>query len=167
MDLKSRIARIDAVRNENGLSIHQLSDMCNISKSTISRVLAGKNEPKEYTICAMEEALGITDQPVGELIRERAESDPFLEAYLNMQEMRIKRLRAHYTMLLAEKNRWIMLLFILSLILVIFICSILVFDALHPDIGWIRQQLGLGFGKFKDILRATGDLISNFCLNIV
>lgn len=167
MELKERIDRINAARKEHGLSIQQLADMCQISASTVSRTLSGKTEPTDFTINAMEGALGITDNPMGDPIMERVASDPILERYLNMQEMRIIRLRAHYNMLLTEKNRWIMLLFILSLILVIFICSILVLDVLHPDIGWIRQQLGLGFGKFKDILRATGDLISNFCLNIV
>ena len=167
MELKDRIDRINAARKEHGLSIQQLADMCDISASTVSRTLAGKTEPTDFTITAMEEALGITDKPIGEPIMERVSSDPILERYLNMQEMRIVRMRAHYNMLLAEKNRWIMLLFILSLVLVIFICYIMVLDVLHPDIGWIRQQLGLGFSKFKGFLNAAGDLMSNFCLNIV
>lgn len=159
MDLKSRIDRINAARKEHGLSIQQLADMCKISASTVSRTLAGKTEPTDFTTMAMEEALGITDKPVGDPIMERVASDPILERYLNMQEMRIVRLRAHYNMLLAEKNRWIMLLFILCLVFVIFICSILVLDVLHPDIGWIREKLGLGFDRFKDILRVAGDLL--------
>lgn len=163
MDLKSRIEQINAVRNENGLSIHQLSDMCNISVSTISRTLAGKTEPKEYTIRAMEESLGITDLPIGDPIRERAATDPILEAYLNMQEARITRMRAHYNMLLAEKNRWIRMLFLLTIILVTFICGILLYDALHPDIGWIREQLGLGFDWMESMLSA----FQNICLNII
>ena len=167
MELKDRIDRINASRKEHGLSIQQLADMCDISASTVSRTLAGKTEPTDFTITAMEEALGITDKPIGEPIMERVSSDPILERYLNMQEMRIVRMRAHYNMLLAEKNRWIMLLFILSLVLVIFICYIMVLDVLHPDIGWIRKQLGLGYSKFKEFLNATGELLSNFCLNIV
>lgn len=139
--------------------MQQLADMCDLSASTVSRTLAGKTEPTDFTINTMEGALGITDDPIGEPIMERAASDPILERYLNMQEMRIIRMRAHYNMLLAEKNRWIMLLFILSLILVMFICYILVLDVLHPDIGWIRQQLGLGFDRFKYILTVAGDLL--------
>lgn len=150
MELKDRIDRINAARKEHGLSIQQLADMCQISASTVSRTLAGKTEPTDFTITAMEGALGITDNPMGDPIMERVASDPILERYLNMQEMRIIRLRAHYNMLLAEKNRWIKLLFILSLVLVVFICSILILDVLHPDIGWIRQQLGLGIDFFKE-----------------
>lgn len=96
MELKERIDRINAARKEHGLSIQQLADMCQISASTVSRTLAGKTEPTDFTITAMEEALGITDKPIGEPIMERVSSDPILERYLNMQEMRIIRLRAHY-----------------------------------------------------------------------
>lgn len=159
MDLRGRIERINATRKEHGLTMQQLADMCGLSASTVSRTLSGKTEPTDYTINTMEDALGITDDPIGEPIMERAASDPILERYLNMQEMRITRMRAHYNMLLAEKNRWIMLLFILSLVLVIFICYILVIDVLHPDIGWIRQQLGLGFDKFRGIIKVSWDLL--------
>lgn len=167
MDLKERIDRINAARKEHGLSIQQFADMCGISASTVSRTLVGKTEPTDFTISAMEGSLGITDNPMGDPIMERVASDPILERYLNMQEMRIVRLRAHYNMLLAEKNRWIMLLFILCIVFVIFISSILVLDVLHPDIGWIQEKLGLGFDRFKDILQVSGDLLQNFCLYAV
>lgn len=143
--VNERIKAIIQERNKQGLSIQQLADMCQISASTVSRTLSGKTEPTDFTINAMEGALGITDNPMGDPIMERVASDPILERYLNMQEMRIVRLRAHYNMLLAEKNRWIMMLFILCLVFVIFICSILVLDVLHPDIGWVREKLGLWF----------------------
>lgn len=163
MELKNRIDRINTIRKDQGLSIQQLADMCQISASTVSRTLAGKTEPTDFTMSAMEQALGITDRPSGEPIMDLAASDPILERYLNMQEMRINRMRAHYNMLLAEKNRWIKLLFILSLVLVVFICSILILDVLHPDIGWIRQQLGLGIDFFKE---TVGVVIQNFIDNI-
>lgn len=165
--MNERISAIMQERNKQGLSIQQLADMCQLSASTVSRTLSGKTDPSEYTIHAMEEALGITDKQTGEPIDAHIENDPILQRYLNMQETRILRLRAHYNMLLAEKNRWIMMLFILSLILVIFICCILVLDVLHPDIGWIREHLGIGFYKFKDILKAYEEFLSNFCLDIV
>lgn len=50
-----------------------------------------------------------------------------------------------YNMLLAEKNRWIKMLFLLVLVLVVFICGLLMYDVLHPDIGWIRDHLGAWF----------------------
>lgn len=163
MELKNRIDRINTIRKDQGLSIQQLADMCQISASTVSRTLAGKTEPTDFTMSAMEQALGITDKPTGEPIMDLAASDPILERYLNMQEVRITRMRAHYNMLLAEKNRWIKLLFILSLVLVMFICAILILDVLHPDIGWIRQQLGLGIDFFKE----TVDCMIQYFLLII
>ena len=91
-----------------------------------------------------------------------AASDPILERYLNMQERRIVRMRAHYNMLLAEKNRWIMMLFVLCLILVSFICVMLIFDVLHPNIGWIRQQLGLGSDWFHDTIDLIKECLRTF-----
>lgn len=134
--------RIDAImqeRQKQGLSIQQLADMCQLSASTVSRTLSGKTDPSEYTIHAMEEALGITDEQTGEPIDAHIENDPILQRYLNMQETRILRLRAHYNMLIAEKNRWIMMLFLLSLSLVIIIIAILVIDVINPNAGWVRR----------------------------
>lgn len=142
MDLKERIERINETRKKHGLSIQQLADMCKISTSTVSRTLAGKTEPTDFTIISMEDALGITDKPVGDAIMERVESDPILERYLNMQEMRIIRLRAHYNMLLEEKNRWIKRLVVLCLIFISFIFIMLIIDLTKSDIGWVRDTFG-------------------------
>lgn len=157
--MQSRVEAVILEQHNQGLSIHQLAKMCQLSDSTVSRTLSVKTEPTEYTIKAMEDALGITDKPTGEPIMERAENDPILQKYLNMQEVRIARLRAHYNMLLAEKNRWINMLFVLSLILVSFICFILVLDVLHPDIGWIREQLGIVRKGFWRIVSSFYEMI--------
>lgn len=163
MDIGGRIERIDAERHNQGLSIQQLADMCQISASTVSRTLAGKTEPTDYTIHAMEQSLGITDKPVGDAIMEHVESDPILERYLNMQEMRIIRLRAHYNMLLAEKNRWIRRLFFLCIGFVVIIIFILAIDMMQSDIGWMRQQLGLGIYFFKE---TVGVVIQHFNIRL-
>lgn len=136
--MNERIETIILEKQKQGLSVQQLADMCRLSASTVSRTLSGKTEPTDFTIRAMEEALGITDKQTGEPIDSHIENDPILQRYLNMQETRILRLRAHYNMLIAEKNRWIMMLFLLSLALVIVIIVILAFDVMHPDVGWVR-----------------------------
>lgn len=167
MEAKDRIDEIIRAKREQGLSVQQLADMCQISASTVSRTLAGKTAPTDFTITAMEEALGITDNPIGEPIQTRAESDPILERYLNTQEVRINRMRAHYNMLLAEKNRWIILSFAINIILVLLICGILILDVLHPDIGWIREQLGIAKAGFWKVLFSFDWINSNICLNIL
>ena len=44
-------------------------------------------------------------------------------------------------MLLASKNRWLLLSFTLNIILSMFLIGWLIYDMLHLDIGWIRDQL--------------------------
>lgn len=114
MDIEGRIARIDAERHNQGLSIQQLADMCQLSASTVSRTLAGKTEPTDYTIHAMEESLGIADSPMDSLPEEQT-----IERYMKLQDSRIARLRAFYNRELAEKDRWIRFLCVLCLFLIV------------------------------------------------
>ena len=114
MDIDGRIERIDAERHNQGLSIQQLADMCQLSASTVSRTLAGKTEPTDYTIHAMEESLGIADSPMDSLPEEQT-----IERYMKLQDSRIARLRAFYNRELAEKGRWIRFLCVLCLFLIV------------------------------------------------
>ena len=114
MDIEGRIARVDTERHNQGLSIQQLADMCQLSASTVGRTLAGKTEPTDYTIHAMEESLGIADEPMDSLPEEQA-----IERYMKLQDSRIARLRAFYNRELAEKDRWIRFLCVLCLFLIV------------------------------------------------
>ncbi len=160
--MHKRIEKIIREKQTQGLSVQQLSDMSRISASTISRTLSGKTDPTEYTIKTLEEALGLTNQMEEDPILARAADDPMLQRYLLMLEDRINRMRAHYNTLLAEKNRWIILSFALNIILVAFSCTVLAFDVIHPDIGWIRQRLGLGLEQFNNMLRSASDYLRTF-----
>ena len=119
MDIDGRIERIDAERHSQGLSIQQLADMCQLSASTVSRTLAGKTEPTDYTIHAMEESLGIADAPMDSLPEEQT-----IERYMKLQDSRIARLRAFYNRELAEKDRWIRFLCVLCLFLIVLSLSL-------------------------------------------
>lgn len=126
--MNERIESIIQERNSQGLSIQQLADMCNLSASTVSRTLSGRTDPTEYTIRLMEDALGITE--------------------CSIDENRISRMRAFYNMLLTEKDRaieekrrWIIFLVFLSISLCVLIIYFLWFDSIHPDIGWIRDNI--------------------------
>lgn len=160
--MEKRIERIIQARQEQGLSLQQLSDMSGLSASTISRTLTGKTAPTEFTLRRLEESLGILGTDAEDPITKQAENDPMLKHYILMWEDRICRMRAHYNMLLAEKNRWIWLSFSLNIILVAFVCTVLTFDVLHPDIGWIRAQLGLCADQFNNFLQKAGELFRTF-----
>ena len=123
---------------EQGLTNQQLADMSQISASTVSRTLAGKTEPEQHTLEAMESAIGITDKPIDDPAMPKGNIDQSAQLYINLMEMRISRMRAHYNMLLAEKRRWIVTcVAIILILLIVLICS-LIFDASHPSIGWIQ-----------------------------
>ena len=119
VDIDGRIERIDAERHSQGLSIQQLADMCQLSASTVSRTLAGKTEPTDYTMHAMEESLGIADAPMDSLPEEQT-----IERYMKLQDSRIARLRAFYNRELAEKDRWIRFLCVLCLFLIVLSLSL-------------------------------------------
>ena len=119
MDIGGIIERIDTERRKQGLSIQQLADMCQLSASTVSRTLAGKTAPTDYTIRAMEESLGIADfQPGGQQIGTLPDEQA-IERYMNLQDSRVARLRAFYNRELAEKDRWIRFLCVLCLFLLV------------------------------------------------
>lgn len=140
MDLSERVTALKNEKKKQNLSIQQMADMSGLSAATVSRTLAEKTEPSIYTLSALENALGLgIDPPPGENpLEQHIGDDPLLKYYFTLQESRIERLRAHYNMLLAEKNRWIKFLLVISLLLVIFICFMLVYDVLHLETGYIK-----------------------------
>lgn len=139
--------RLEAIRSEKqrqGLSDTQLADMCDLSHSTVSRAFSGKTEPSEYTLNAMETALGTSREPQEEANTE----DITLRQYQALMENRIARMRAFYNMLLAEKDRaisekrrWIIFLVALSIAILLLSFSMIAIDAMSPNIGWIRKSI--------------------------
>ena len=139
--------RLEAIRTEKlrqGLSDTQLADMCDLSHSTVSRAFSGKTEPSEYTLNAMETALG-----TGKTQHEQISTDEMtLRQYQALMENRIARMRAFYNMLLAEKDRaisekrrWIIFLVALSIAILLLSFAMIAIDAMSPNIGWIRRSI--------------------------
>lgn len=140
MDLSERVTALKNEKKKQNLSIQQMADMSGLSAATVSRTLAEKTEPSIYTLSALEKAMGLgIEPPPGENpMEQRIGDDPLLKYYFALQESRIERLRAHYNMLLAEKNRWIKFLLVISLLLVIFLCFMLVYDIINLETGYIK-----------------------------
>ena len=138
MTTNVRIDRITETRIEQGLSVQQLADMSQLSASTVYRTLSGKTVPAEYTLHAMEQSLGITDNPVYEPVFQAGSIDPIAERYINTLESRIARLRAHYNMIIASKDRWLFLSFTLNIIMIVFLFCWIIYDINNPAAGWIH-----------------------------
>ena len=139
--------RLEAIRTEKlrqGLSDTQLADMCDLSHSTVSRAFSGKTEPSEYTLNAMETALGTGSAPP----EAAGQEDMTLRQYQALMENRIARMRAFYNMLLAEKDRaiaekrrWIIFLVCFSVIVILLSFALVAVDIMSPNIGWIRERI--------------------------
>lgn len=140
MDLSDRVTALKNEKEKQHLSIQQMADMSGLSAATVSRTLAEKTEPSVYTLDALEKALGLgIELPPGENpLEQRIGDDPLLKYYFALQESRIERMRAHYNMILTEKNRWIKFLFVIALLLVCFICFMIVYDVIHLETGYIQ-----------------------------
>lgn len=142
--MNERLEGIRREKNRQGLSDTQLADMCDLSHSTVSRAFSGKTDPSEYTLNAMETALGTNREPPEEATAE----DITLRQYQALMENRIARMRAFYNMLLAEKDRaisekrrWIIFLVFLTLTIVLLSFALIAIDIMSPDIGWIREHI--------------------------
>lgn len=139
--------RLEAIRTEKlrqGLSDTQLADMCDLSHSTVSRAFSGKTEPSEYTLNAMETALGTGSAPPESADQE----DMTMRQYQALMENRIARMRAFYNMLLAEKDRsiaekrrWIIFLVCFSVMVILLSFALVAVDIMSPNIGWIRDRI--------------------------
>ena len=150
MEAENQMQRIIAAKNAQGMTNQKLADLAGITKSTIYRIFGGNTTPDTQTLRMLELALGISDTPpVEPQIISTAESDA-IRNLLQIQEQRVAQLRCYYNRSLAEKDRVILrervskiVLFVLLVLMVVFVILSTSYDATHPDIGWIRQQLGM------------------------
>lgn len=150
MSTESQLERILEAKNAQGLTNQQFADLVGINKSTVYRIFGGKVTPDSKTIDLMEQALGISDTPSVELeIIDPKQSDT-IRNLLKIQDRWVAQLGAYYNRSLAEKDRVILreriskiVLFVLLMLMVGFVILSTSYDAAHPDIRWIRQQLGM------------------------
>lgn len=128
-----------AKKQEKGLSNQQLADAAGIPRSTVDRILRKDTpNPSMQNILDLAGAVGYQiGVPMPDKPRHR-DDDQQIAYLVRTYEDQIARLRAHYNMLLAEKNRWINYLFVLTIVLVVFIMLILLFDVFQPAVGWIQ-----------------------------
>lgn len=138
---------------EIGISRQQVSDACRVPKSTLDRILRKETpNPSMQTILDIAAAVGYTfsnhpEQP--EVVPSASVKDPMVSHLIAVYENRgrtyeerIKRITAHFNMLLAEKNRWLRFSLTLNLIFVLFFAIVILVDVTNTDIGWVREMFG-------------------------
>lgn len=67
-EIKYIAARIKALRLENGLTVQELAYRCDMERSNLSRIEAGRANLTVRTMCVICDALGVT---LSDVIRER------------------------------------------------------------------------------------------------
>lgn len=160
-----------------GLTNQQFSDASGVPKATIERIKRGDTtNPTMQTILDLAAAVGysfgnhpeqIPPVPDANTIR-----DPMIAHMITVYEnrgenyeARIKRITAHFNMLLAEKNRWLKFSLALNIILVLFLCGLLIYDFTHLDRGWIQEIMSRfdSYGSVNNAVMAVRDWFANLC----
>lgn len=137
--------------DEIGITRQQLSDASRVPKSTLDRILRGETpNPSMQTILDIAGAVGYTfgnhpEQP--EVVPPASVKDPMVSHLIAVYENRgrayeerIKRITAHFNMLLAEKNRWLKYSLSLNLIFVLFFAIVTIIDVTNTGFGWVREM---------------------------
>lgn len=132
MQMDEILTEIFEKQRKLGLSNQQLADSSGIPRTTLERIKRRETQnPGMQTVMDIAQAvgyqIGTPAAPAGE------EDQTHMEHTIRMYEDRIARLRAHYNMLLTERNRWLTYCFITigGLVLVIFLMVIFLITFIH------------------------------------
>lgn len=123
--------QLKEMKDRSGLTNKELSELSGVPLSTVSKIMSGHTDiPNYQTVCDLVKAMGGSldalagIRPAEEAGPERAEESSEIKLYIQMIE---------------EKNRWLKRLFVICCILMTVIVGILLFDYLHPTIGFIQR----------------------------
>ena len=124
---------------EKNLTNRDVARLANISEATVSRTFTGRGQNASVaTLIAICEALNVSAEA------ETPNTASHNLAIEQVYQARIEDLK----LVIANKERWIRRLFVVCLALVGFVLTALIIDILNPDVGWIRNALGIGMSWF-------------------
>ncbi len=158
-------SRLLQLKQKSDLSYQAIADASNIPLSTVKRIFAGKTDTLGFHMLfdlvaamggTMEAFLDVvpspreTAAPVAvekSSVEERvtvasahADEDKNEVAQSHLETVRIyQELVLSYKVSLAKNQKWLMRMFIVSIVLVIGIIAILLYDVFTPGIGYIRR----------------------------
>ena len=135
-------SRLIQLKEKKNLSYQAIADASNVPLSTVKRIFAGKT---------MEEFLDVIPAPHGQTAEKPAEENNTVSsasheteknevAQSHSETLRIyQELVLSYKINLAKNQKWLMRMFVVSIVLVIGIIAILLYDVFTPGIGYIRR----------------------------
>ncbi len=133
-------------REARGISYQTVAEACGISQTTIMRIFKGKTEPTITMLQSIAAAVQYVPTEPEQLPPSGCSNEQYTE-YLSAEIVRrqeeyrrhIMQLQAHYNALNRQNRRVILVLGISVAVLVIFLVGWLIFDIMHPEIGWIQR----------------------------
>lgn len=119
--------QLKEMKEKKGLTNKQLADLSGVPLPTVNRIMSGQTDVPNYqTVCDLVIAMGGSlDELAGIPLR-----SPKRPEWAASSEM--------YIATIKEKDRWIKRLFFISLALMITFIGFLIYDYLHPMVGFIR-----------------------------
>ena len=134
-------SKLNTLKDKSGLTLEQIAEISNVPIGSVKRLFSGHTEnPSFQTVADIVTAMG------GSL-------DEFFEFSQGQEHTDDKRktkeppppiqhntdpLIELYRQTIAEKNRWIYTLFGILAILLVAVMVILIYDLLHPNMGYIQ-----------------------------
>ena len=134
MDFEKLIVRCEAAMKEKNLTNKDVARMSNVSEATVSRTFTGRGQnASAATLIAICDALNVPAEA------EEQEAEQLSAALERVYQARVADLK----LVIANKERWVRTLFVVSLFLMAFILTVLMIDILDPNVGWFRSALGI------------------------
>lgn len=127
---------LDTLKTQGNWTYQQLSEMSGVPSSTISRLFSGKMVGMDSAAAVLKVMGGSLDVLMGMQPIPDAKSD---DSSIEMYQTALRHNRETLTYL----RRWVRRFFVAFCIavgLTIFILVAILFDCLHPDVGWIQSR---------------------------
>lgn len=114
------------MKEQCGLINKELADRSGVSLPTVNRIMSGETDSPGYqTVCDLVMAMGGSlDELAGIWLATEAQSGESIE---------------FYKQLISEKDAWLKRLFIISCLLISVIVFVVIFDIMHPYIGFFLR----------------------------
>ena len=120
-------------KERSGLSNKELAERSGLSLATVNRIMSGQTDVPNYqTVCDLVMAMGGSlDELAGikkdSVVQHETQADGYMAVIKEKNRI------------IAEKDRWIKRLFFISLALMIAFMGFLIYDYLHPMVGFIQR----------------------------
>ena len=165
VDLDATLTAIDQQRQVMGLSYQAFADACEVSQSTMIRVLKRQVSPSFDLLKKMAAAAQYAPEIVDEIIIPNGyTADDYIDYMKRLMvsqqvkyEQRLQEQTALYNRLRRQDRRTISWMGLALVLLVAAFIIWLIIDVTHPTVGWIQREVSLHSGNvLSDLFGGSG-----------